>query len=210
MTAEDYIVFIVDDDYRVREALSGLLAARGCKAVTYGSAGEYIEAQKPDVPACVIMDAELADLDGVDFHRQMRDGLSPPVIFTAEHDDIAACVRAIKAGAIDYLTKPLDEEDLLEAVDVAIARDRKARPMRVALLQLQQRFAHLTPREREVLPLVVGGMRNKQAAAELGISEVTLQIHRSKIMHKMAAVSLPELVRMAGKLGLPASQSHYA
>jgi FixJ family two-component response regulator len=203
MSAYDHIVFVVDDDYRVREAVYDLLTAADLHAVTLGSAAEYIEFSKPELPACLILDVELPDINGLDLQRQIAAGHHPPIVFVTGHGDIPSSVRAIKAGAIDFLTKPFSAKDLLPAVHLAIAQDRATRLKRAELAQLRQRFSSLTPREREVLPLVVSGLLNKQAAAKLGISEITLQIHRSKIMHKMAALSLAELVRMAGKLEVP-------
>jgi FixJ family two-component response regulator len=203
MSSNDHIVFVVDDDYRVREALYDLLTSVDLHATTFGSAAEYIQFPKPQLPACLILDVELPDINGLDLQRQIAAGQHPPIVFVTGHGDIPSSVRAIKAGAIDFLTKPFSEQDLLQAVHLAIAQDRAARLQSAELAQLRQRFSSLTPRERQVLPLVVSGLHNKQAAAKLGISEITLQIHRSRIMHKMAAVSLAELVRMAGKLEVP-------
>jgi FixJ family two-component response regulator len=207
MSSNDHIVFVVDDDYRFREALYDLLTAVDLHAVTFGSAAEYIEFRKPELPACLILDVELPDINGLELQQQIAAGQHPPIVFVTGHGDIPSSVRAIKAGAIDFLTKPFSDQVLLQAVHLAISQDRASRVRSAELAQLRQRFSSLTPREREVLPLVVSGLLNKQAAAELGISEITLQIHRSKIMHKMAAVSLAELVRMAGKLEVPLTRS---
>ncbi|MDB6041900.1 MAG: nodW2 [Gammaproteobacteria bacterium] len=206
MSSSDHIVFIVDDDDRIREALCELLGAAGLSAVAFGSATEYIEFSKPDLPACLILDVELPDINGLELQRRIACGDHTPIIFITGHGDIPSSVRAIKAGAVDFLTKPFSGDNLLAAIHTAFAQDDAARRERADLNRLRQRFACLTPREREVLPLVVSGLLNKQAAAELGISETTLQIHRSKIMHKMAAESLAELVRMAGKLAVPFSR----
>lgn len=207
MNSPDHIVLIVDDDYRIREALHELLSSRGFCAATFGSAGEYRAFEKPDLPACLILDVQLPDINGLEFQRQIADVAHPPIVFITGHGDIPSSVRAIKAGAVDFLIKPFSESDLITSVRAAIALDRKARSEHADLACLQQRFSCLTPREREVLPLVVSGLLNKQAAAKLGISEVTLQIHRSKIMQKMKAESLAALVRMAGALKIPLTRA---
>jgi FixJ family two-component response regulator len=206
---QDHIVFIVDDDRRICEALSELLSTYDLHAVTFGSAAEYIAYPKADVAACLILDVELPDINGLDLQSQILQGNHPPIVFVTGHGDIRSSVRAIKAGAVDFLTKPFIEADLIRAIRAAIAQHRDARRKRAELAELNQRLSSLTPREREVLPLVVSGLLNKQAAAELGISEITIQIHRGKIMHKMAAESLAELVRMAGALGIPMSHSRH-
>ena len=205
MNTPDYIVYIVDDEFRVREALTELLSSANLRAVTFGSTAEYIAFPKPDMPACLILDVELPDINGLEFQQQVAEIDRIPIVFITGHGDIPSSVRAIKAGAVDFLTKPFSPQDLLEAIDAAITQDRNARVRKAELAQLQQRYACLTPREREVLPLVVSGLLNKQSAAELGISEITLQIHRSKVMHKMAAKSVADLVRFAAKLELPLS-----
>lgn len=210
MSSEDFIVFIVDDDARMREALSELLESVGWHAVAFGSAGEYLSHSRPDVAACLVLDVELPDINGLDFQKQIADGDHPPIVFLTGHGDIPSSVRAIKRGAVDFLTKPFTEKDLLDAIQSAIARDRLSRQERAELETLRRRLASLTPRECEVLPLVVSGLLNKQAAAELGISEVTLQIHRSKIMQKMGAASLADLVRIAEKLQIPITHSRRA
>jgi FixJ family two-component response regulator len=203
----DHIVFIVDDDRRICEALSELLASFDMHAVTFGSASEYIAFLKPDVPACLILDVELPDINGLDLQSQTAQGNHLPIVFVTGHGDIPSSVRAMKAGAVDFLTKPFIEADLMRAINAALAQDREARRKKAELAELGQRLKSLTPREREVLPLVVSGLLNKQAAAELGISEITLQIHRGKVMHKMEAGSLAELVRMAGALEVPVTRS---
>ena len=207
MIEEDQIVFIVDDDYRVREALCELLTSRGLRAVSFGSASEYVAFAKPDLPACLILDVELPDINGLDFQKQIANEPHPPIVFITGYGDIPSSVRAIKSGAADFLTKPFSEPDLLGAIRTAITQDCKSRQARAELAELRHRFSSLTSREREVLPLVVSGLLNKQAAAELGISEVTLQIHRSKIMNKMKAASLADLVRFAEKLQIPLAHS---
>ena len=202
---KDHIVFVVDDDDRMREALLELLTSADLNAVTFGSSAEYLAFAKPDLPACLILDVNLPDINGLDLQRQLAVEPHPPIVFITGHGDVPRSVRALKAGAVDFLTKPFSDADLLGAIHASIAQDRAARLTRVTLATLQQRLAALTPREREVLPLVVSGLLNKQSAAQLGISEVTLQIHRGKVVHKMEAGSLAELVRMAGTLGIPFS-----
>jgi FixJ family two-component response regulator len=202
MTEEDHVIFIVDDDHRIREGLCELLTSLGLRAVSFGSASEYIISPRPDLPACLILDVELPDINGLDFQEQIADG-HPPIIFITGHGDIPSSVRAIKSGAIDYLTKPFTESHLLAAIRAAISQDRRSRLASAELARLQHRLSRLTPREREVFPLVVSGLLNKQAATELGISEITLQIHRSKIMQKMEAASLADLVRFAQTLQIP-------
>lgn len=207
MTGSDQIVFVVDDDERIRDAVGELLAAHGIAAVGFESAGDYVAARKPDVAACLILDVELPDINGLDLQRQIAEGDHPPIVFVTGHGDIPSSVRAIKHGAVDFLTKPFSEADLMAAVQAAIAQDRAQRSERAELGALQERYRGLTPRERQVLPLVVSGLLNKQAAAELEISEVTLQIHRRNVMQKMAAASLADLVRMAERLGIPITHS---
>lgn len=205
---EQHAVFIVDDDWRVCEALEELLAARGFKATTFPCIACFLARPRTDVPACLVLDVELPDLSGLEFQQQLSqadatDDTTPPIVFITGHGDIASSVRAVKRGAIDYLTKPLDENSLIDAITNALDHDRERRHARAALSSLKARYDQLTPRERDVMPLVVSGLLNKQAAAQLQISEVTLQIHRGRIMQKMAASSFAELVRMAIALKLP-------
>jgi len=202
VNSDNPIVFVVDDDYRVREALSSLLASVGLQVVACGSAAEFLESEKPDSPACLVLDLELPDTSGLELQRELaaRDG--PPIVFITGHGDIPASVRAMKAGAIEFLPKPFSEQELLQAIDAAIAVDRETRQKRSELAELQKRYALLTPRERGVLPFVVAGFANKQTAADLGTSEITIGVHRGQIMHKMGARSLAELVRMSDKLGV--------
>jgi FixJ family two-component response regulator len=203
MTSADHIVFIVDDDASVREAVCDLLESHGIRSIAYGSAGDYVRARKPDLPATLILDVELPDINGLDLQKQIADRDHPPIVFITGHGDIPSSVRAIKDGAIDFLTKPFRDSDLIAAIQAGLARDRQIRLERAEVTALRQRYATLTPRERDVFPLVVSGFLNKQAAAELGISEVTLQIHRRNVMQKMAAASLADLVRIAEKLEIP-------
>ena len=200
MGSQDSIVYVVDDDVRVREALRELFTSLNMSFAAFSSVAEYLEYTKPDLPACLILDVKLPDISGLDFQRQLGDSYHPPIVFITGHGDIPSSVRAIKAGAVDFLSKPFSQPDLMTAIEAAIARDRIARQERSERAGLLQRYASLTPRESQVLPLIVSGLLNKQAAAELGISEVTLQIHRSRVMQKMGAGSFAELVRMAGQL----------
>jgi FixJ family two-component response regulator len=200
MGSQDSIVYVVDDDVRMRDALRELFASLNMSSATFGSVAEYLAYPKPDLPGCLVLDVKLPDINGLDFQRQLYDSYHPPIVFITGHGDIPSSVRAIKAGAIDFLPKPFSQFDLMTAIETAITRDRHARQERNERTRLQQRHALLTPRESQVLPLIVSGLLNKQAAAELGISEVTLQIHRSRVMQKMGAGSLAELVRMAGQL----------
>jgi FixJ family two-component response regulator len=209
MTTEEPIVFIVDDDHRIREALCELLMSQGLRALGFGSAAEYIAFPRPDEPACLVLDVKLPDINGLEFQEQLADGDHPPIVFITGHGDIPSSVRAIKGGAVDFLAKPFSESELIEAINAAIDQDRVSRLERAELAKLQQRLSCLTPREREVLPLVASGLLNKQAAAELGISEVTLQIHRGRVMQKMEAASLADLVRIAERLKIPVTHSRH-
>src|SRR5262244_2971986 len=207
MTTADHLVLIVDDDHRVCEALQDLLTAADLRAVAFGSAAEYIAYPKPDAASCLILDVELPDINGLDLQQQIGKEFRPPIIFVTGHGDIPSSVRAMKAGALDFLVKPFSDQELLERVHAALALDRERRVKQAELNRLRQRFKSLTPREREVFPLVVGGLLNKQAAAHLGITEVTLQIHRRNVMQKMEAASLADLVRMAERLQIPGVQA---
>jgi FixJ family two-component response regulator len=202
MNTDEPIVFVVDDDYRVREALSSLIASVGLRVVAFGSAAEFLESEKPDSPACLVLDLQLPDVNGLELQRELAAGDGPPIVFITGHGDIPSSVRAMKAGAIEFLPKPFSEQELLRAIDAAIVLDRGARQKRSELAELQKRYSLLTPREREVLPFVVAGFANKQTAADLGTSEITIGVHRGQIMHKMGAGSLAELVRMSDKLGI--------
>lgn len=200
MNAKDHIVFVVDDDPRVGEALSELLLSMNFRVVVFTSAAEYIQFPKPDVPTCLILDIRLPDVNGLDFQGRLANRDRPQIVFITGHGDVPSAVRAMKAGAVDFLPKPFGREQLLRAIKEALVRDTQSRLDRVQVNQLKERFSRLTARERDVLPLVVAGLLNKQAASQLGISETTFQIHRGQIMRKMEAKSLAELVRMAGKL----------
>jgi FixJ family two-component response regulator len=200
---QDHVVFVVDDDRRICEALAELLSTYDLHVVTFGSAAEYLASSKPDIPACLVLDVQLPDIHGLDLLKQPGQRPLPQIVFITGHGDIPTSVRAIKAGAVDFLTKPLKEPDLMRAIHAALAQDRVVRLERAELAELRGRLSCLTPRERDVLPLIVSGLLNKQAAAELAISEITVQIHRGRIMKKMQAGSLAELVRIAGKLEIP-------
>jgi FixJ family two-component response regulator len=199
------VVYLVDDDAAVREALSELLASLRIEHVTFSSAAEYLGFVRSDSCACLVLDVQMPEITGLDLQRQLAGESSPPIIFISGHGDVPSTVRAMKAGAIEFLTKPIDPQALLAAIEAAFVKDREQRRRTADLAELQRRFSLLTPREREVLPLVASGMLNKQAAAFLGITDVTLQVHRGQIMKKMEANSFADLVRMAGKLGIPDS-----
>jgi FixJ family two-component response regulator len=209
LNSKDHMVFVVDDDPRVGEALSDLLSSLDLRVAVFSSAREYIAFPKPNVPACLVLDVRLPDVNGLDLQGQLADQCHPPIVFITGHGDIPSTVRAMKAGAVDFLPKPFGREQLLRAVEEALVRDTRSRLHRAQVDQLKERFSRLTPRERDVLPLVVAGLLNKQAASQLGISETTFQIHRGQIMRKMVAGSLAELVRMAAKLevAIPSSES---
>jgi FixJ family two-component response regulator len=202
MNPDRPVVFVVDDDFRVREALSSLISSTGLGVVAFGSAAEFLESEKPDAPACLVLDLELPGTSGLELQRELVAGIAPPIIFITGHGDVPSSVRAMKAGAIEFLSKPFGDEELLQAIDAAISMDRSARQRRSELAELQKHYALLTPREREVLPFVTAGLANKQTAAELGTSEITIGVHRGQVMRKMGARSLAELVRMADKLGI--------
>jgi FixJ family two-component response regulator len=195
------IVFVVDDDLRVREALCSLITSMGLQVAVFGSAAEFVECEKPDAPACLILDLQLPGTSGLELQQQLANGDAPPIVFISGHGDIPSSVRAMKAGAIEFLSKPFSEQELMQAIDNAITMDRIARQKRTELAELQRHYSLLTPREREVLPFVVAGYANKVTAADLGTSEITIGVHRGQIMRKMEAKSLAELVRMADKLG---------
>ncbi|KQS85148.1 LuxR family transcriptional regulator [Methylobacterium sp. Leaf361] len=202
----DGIVYVVDDDWRICEALEELMAASGLAALTFPSISAYLQHARVDTPGCLVLDVDLPDLNGLDFQEQLESKLKaahPPIVFITGYGDIPSTVRAIRHGAVNVLTKPYNDVELLTSIRTALELDRTARAQRKELEVLQTRYERLTPREREALPLIVSGLLNKQAAAELGISDVTMQIHRSKIMQKMAASSLAELVRLADRLQVP-------
>jgi FixJ family two-component response regulator len=202
MTSERSVVFVVDDDPRVRDALTTLLASAGLEVAAFASATAFLEADKPDTPACLLLDLDLPDISGLELQKELLDRQAPPIVFLTGHGDIPSSVKAMKAGAVEFLSKPVGDDELLTAIDAAIALDRTARSQRAELFELKRRYERLTPREREVLPYVVAGLANKVTASELGTSVVTIAIHRGHIMQKMGARSLAELVRLADKLGI--------
>jgi FixJ family two-component response regulator len=202
MNSDGPLVFVVDDDHRVRDALASLISSVGLQVAVFGSAAEFLEFERPEVPGCLILDLQLPGASGLELQQQLLAGNTPPIVFISGHGDIPTSVRAIKAGAIEFLPKPFDDQELLRAIHAAIDQDRIARGKRSELAELQRRYRLLTPREREVLPFVVAGFANKQTAADLGTSEITIGVHRGQIMRKMAAKSLADLVRMADQLGI--------
>jgi FixJ family two-component response regulator len=204
----EIMVLVIDDDPRICAALENLLASRGLASLAFNSIAEYAQFRRPDIPSCLILDVQLPGLTGLEFQGKADDG-HPPIVFITGQGDIPSSVLAIKRGAINFLTKPFCEDELLDSVQTAIERDRVRRREKEEMSALRERLLSLTAREREVLPLIVAGLLNKQAAAELGISEVTLQIHRGKIMQKMAADSLPDLVRFAERLRIPIGRGRY-
>jgi len=199
--AEEPTVYVVDDDASVREALGNLFRSVGLRVELFGSAHEFLQRKLPDVASCLILDIRLPRLSGLDFQVELaKAGIHIPIIFMTGHGDIPMTVRAMKAGAVDFLTKPFRDQDMLDAVTAAIERDRNSRNEANILSDLRARFGALTAREREVMALVTAGLMNKQVAAEIGIAEITVKIYRGQIMRKMAAKSLADLVKMAQAL----------
>jgi FixJ family two-component response regulator len=208
MTETDAVVFVVDDDASMRESLKNLIRSVGLRVELFTSAQEFLRSKRPDVPSCLVLDVRLPGLSGLDLQRRTSDaGMEVPIIFITGHGDIPMSVRAMKAGAVEFLTKPFRDQDLLDAIQQGLERDRKARAQLAAVEELRRRFASLTPRERTVMTRVVAGLLNKQIGAELGTSETTVKIHRHQVMEKMRAGSLPELVRMADRLGIAVPKS---
>ncbi|MFZ0676074.1 MAG: response regulator transcription factor [Candidatus Binatus sp.] len=204
MKDADAIVFVVDDDLSIREAIQSLVSLEGLRVETFANAQDFLKRERPDLPGCVVLDVELPGLSGLDLQRELAaHGITLPIIFITGYGDIPMSVRAMKAGATEFLTKPFRDQDLLNAIQQALERDRAARQHSSEIAELRERFDALTSREREVMALVVGGWLNKQIGFELGISEITVKIHRGRVMGKMGAQSLAELVRMTERLELP-------
>ena len=204
MKETEATVFVIDDDALIRDGIRSLLQSIGLRAVTYGSAQEFLTAKRPDAPGCLVLDVRMPGLSGLDLQRQLAEaGVHVPIIFITGHGDIPMTVRAMKEGAAEFLTKPVRGQDLLDAVQKALSSDRLRRVDHAEFVVMQRRFDHLTPRERQVLELVVAGLLNKQIADELGMSELTVKTHRAHVMEKTGADSLAHLVRMAEKLKAP-------
>jgi RNA polymerase sigma factor (sigma-70 family) len=202
------VVFVVDDDPIVCTSMKRLIRTLGLEVQTFNSAQEFLRAKRPNAPGCLVLDVRLPDLSGLDLQQELAKArIDLPIIFVTGHADIPMSVRAMKAGAVEFLTKPFREQDLLEAIQHGIAQDRETRERRAAISELQQRLDSLTPREHEVFPLVVSGLPNKQIADQLGASEKTIKVHRGQLMRKMAAESLADLVRMSERLKISSPKS---
>jgi FixJ family two-component response regulator len=204
MTSPTSVVYVVDDDASVREALSNLLESVGLYAKLFGSTEEFLKADRPEVSSCVVLDVTLPGMNGLEFQEMLTKTGNPiPIVFITAFGDIPMTSKAMKAGAVEFLAKPFQKDDLLTAIDQALAKDSAQRAVEASISALRARQDELTPREREVMDLVVTGMINKQIADRLGISEVTVKIHRRQVMQKMAAPSLADLVRMSDRLRIP-------
>ncbi|HSZ00579.1 MAG TPA: response regulator transcription factor [Terriglobales bacterium] len=202
------VVFVVDDDPSVRSSLKFLISSEGLQVESFDSADSFLRRKPPDAPTCLVLDVRLRGLSGLDFQRELAaKNIRIPIVFITGHGDIPMTVRAMKAGAIEFLTKPFRDQDLLDAVRIALERDRARREQEKEVADLQQRFKSLTPREQEVISMVASGMLNKQIAGQLGVAENTVKVHRSRAMEKMHAQSFAELVRMIEKLKSPSEKA---
>jgi FixJ family two-component response regulator len=211
MSAERSVVFVVDDDVSIQDSLRNLFRSVGLNVKTFATAQDFLSSRHPDVSACLVLDVRLPGLSGLDLQRKLVEAnVQMPIIFITGHGDIQMSVRAMKAGAVEFLTKPFRDQDLLDAVQQAIDRDRAARAQRAQAAELNDRYESLSAREQEVLGLVVRGFLNKQIAGDLGTSEATVKLHRRHVMDKMQAKSLADLIRMAEKLGVPGNKSRPA
>jgi FixJ family two-component response regulator len=207
MNSVEPTVFVIDDDKTVRTAIRNLLESEGMRVETFNSPQDFLKADRKNVPGCLVLDVRLQGISGLDFQKQLAAAnIEIPIIFISGHGDIPMTVQAMKAGAVDFLTKPFRDQDFLDAIQKAVERDRGRRVQKTELSEARRRFDSLTPREREVMTLVVAGNLNKQIAAELGTSETTAKVHRGQVMKKMQVQSLPDLVRIAERLGLPAQK----
>jgi FixJ family two-component response regulator len=198
------VVFVIDDDPSMRGALEDLVGSVGLQVRAFASPQDFLQSERPDTPGCLVLDVRLPGMSGLAFQNELAKlGVTLPVIFITGHGDIPMSVRAMKAGAVEFLTKPFHDQELLDAIHTAIERDRERRREAVLVAELQERYVTLTERERQIMRLVVVGRANKQIAADLNLSEMTVKVHRGQVMRKMHTGSLPELVRMADRLGVP-------
>jgi FixJ family two-component response regulator len=208
VTAAEAVVFVVDDDAGTRESLKNLIRSVGLRVEVFGSAQEFLRSTRPDIPGCLVLDVRLPGSSGLDLQKQVTEvGIEIPIVFITGHGDIPMSVRAMKAGAVEFLTKPFRDQELLDAIQQALERDRNAREQRTQVQELRRQYRLLTPREREVMALVVTGLLNKQVADRLGTSEASVKVHRQHVMEKMRAGSLAALVRMADRIGLSPPKS---